>query len=217
MQNCSSGTIFNLHFLWDWVFFMNKIFFILVFTLFSSAFSAADLTLENGSVYAQTEVKKCAAGFVYIAYEKGEAKIALNDLPENFIAALNSRQRGALRKGGDLTLADGRTFKNTSVKVMGNKSLTIKHDSGTAVVAFKDLPKKYQATFNRQQLLKIFNDKTATVNSGNIVGKTADGKIVYSGPRGGRYFINDSGKRVYLRKNIEVKVPEGIKSNAGRP
>ena len=197
---------------------MNKIFFILVLSLLSSALFAADLTLENGSVYVQTEVKKCLAGFVYIAYEKGEAKIALNDLPENFIAALNSRQRGALRKGVDLTLADGRAFKHTSVKVMGNNSVTIKHDSGTAVVAFKDLPKKYQATFNRQQLLKIFNDKTsAQANSGNIVGKTADGKIVYSGPRGGRYFINDSGKKVYLRKNVEVKAPEGVKVNAGQP
>ncbi len=195
---------------------MNKILLTVIFLFLLSSLFSADLTLESGSVFAQTEVKKCAAGFVYIAYEKGEAKIALNDLPENFIAALNSRQRGALRKGVDLTLADGRVLKNTSVKAMGGKSVTLKHDSGTAVVAFKDLPEKYQATFNRQQLLKIFNDKTATVNSGNIVGKTADGKVVYSGPRGGRYFINDSGRKVYLRKNVEVKAPEGVKVSAGQ-
>ena len=195
---------------------MNKILLTVIFLFLLSSLFSADLTLESGSVFAKTEVKKCAAGFVYIAYEKGEAKIALNDLPENFIAALNSRQRGALRKGVDLTLADGRVLKNTSVKAMGGKSVTLKHDSGTAVVAFKDLPEKYQATFNRQQLLKIFNDKTAAANSGNIIGKTADGKIVYSGPRGGRYFINDSGRRVYLRKNVEIKSPEGVKVSGGQ-
>jgi colicin import membrane protein len=33
------------------------------------------------------------------------------------------------------------------------------------------------------------------------IGKTKDGKIIYEGPRGGRYYISDKGKKVYIKKN----------------
>ena len=180
--------------------------------------SAADLTLTDGTVYTQAEVKKCAAGFVNILHEKGEAEIALEKLPENFIVALSSRQRNALRKGADIKLADGTLYKNCTVNSMGKNLLTIKHAQGVLEIAFNDLPEYYRATFTRSQLMKISGDKSSAVGkNASVIGKTADGKTVYRGPRGGRYYLNTNGRKVYLRKDIEVKPIEGVKTNAVQP
>ena len=195
---------------------MNKMVLFLMCLLCAFSGTAADLTLADGRVFKQAELKKCANGFAVIQYEAGEAHIALNDLPENFISALNSRQRNALRKGADLVMADGKVYKGCVVKSMGNNALTVKHSEGVVVLQFKDLPRKYQATFSAKQLLLIANDGTTLEITGNVIGKTSTGKIVYSGPRGGRYFINDAGKRVYLRKDAELKNIDDVSVNAGQ-
>lgn len=39
-----------------------------------------------------------------------------------------------------------------------------------------------------------------TVIKDKEVGKTADGKIIYEGPKGGKYTISASGKKVYIKK-----------------
>jgi len=33
-----------------------------------------------------------------------------------------------------------------------------------------------------------------------VVGKTKDGKIIYEGPRGGRYYISAKGHKTYIKK-----------------
>ena len=195
---------------------MNKIIFLLGGLLFALTGVSADLTLADGRVFKQAELKKCADGFAVIQYDKGEVSIALNDLPENFIAALNSRQRNALRKGADLVMADGKVYKGCIVKGMGGNSLTLKHNDGIVVLQFKDLPRNYQATFSSKQLLLISGEKTTLEISGNVAGKTANGRIVYAGPRGGKYFINDTGKRVYLRKDAEILPVKAANTNGGQ-
>lgn len=194
--------------------------YIVCFLAFIASFSvsSADLTLVDGTVYTHAELKKCSAGFVYILHEKGEAKIALENIPGNFIAALNARQRNALRNGADIKLANGAVYKNCTVKKMGRNLLTVKHAQGILDIAFTDLPEYYRATFNRSQLLKISGDTSAAVGKNvNVIGKTAAGQTVYAGPRGGRYYINDRGRRVYLKKDVEIKPVDGINTTAVQP
>lgn len=187
--------------------------------IFCFTASAADLTLADGTVYANAELKKCAGGFIHVLHEKGEAKIALENIPENFIAALSSRQRNALRNGADIKLADGLVYKNCTVQSMGKNILTVKHAQGTLEISFSELPAYYRATFNRSQLAKISGTPSAVADSvakNNAIGKTANGQLVYTGPRGGRYYFNERGRKVYLKKDIEIKPIEGVKSTAGQ-
>lgn len=196
---------------------MGKFIILSLLFVIATMVNAADLTTLDGKVYKYSEVKKCAAGFVYVLYEKGEVKIDLQNLPENFIAALSSRQRNALRKGADLQLADGKFYKNCNVTAMGNNSVTFSHDQGTVTVPFNKLSKNYQATFNHRQIAVITGKKSTPIAGGSILGKTADGKIVYSGIRGGRYYNNRNGKKVYLRRDVELVPVDNKNVNAGQP
>ena len=47
------------------------------------------------------------------------------------------------------------------------------------------------------------------------VGKTADGKTVYAGSRGGHYYLNDKGDRTYVKDFVGAKVVGSTKD--GRP
>ena len=38
------------------------------------------------------------------------------------------------------------------------------------------------------------------------VGKTPDGKIIYVGPKGGKYTINDKGVKTYIKKDVKKEV-----------
>jgi colicin import membrane protein len=41
---------------------------------------------------------------------------------------------------------------------------------------------------------------TATTTSDKSVGKDAQGRTIYEGPKGGRYYLNKDGKKVYVKK-----------------
>ncbi len=43
--------------------------------------------------------------------------------------------------------------------------------------------------------------ETKKETKNKIIGKTRDGKIIYEGPRGGRYYMSDKGRKVYIKKN----------------
>lgn len=42
-----------------------------------------------------------------------------------------------------------------------------------------------------------------TVIKDKEVGKTADGKTIYEGPKGGKYTISENGKKVYIKKEAK--------------
>ena len=169
---------------------------------------AADLVTDAGKKYENVEIRKIAAGCVQIRHKGGEATIALEDLPENFIAALSIRQRYALQSLVDIKVGD-KVYKKTSINALGNGFVYISHLDGNSKLTLKELPGKYVATFTRKQLdavNKVVTKKTASAaadnkSTPNKVKKTPDGKEIHIGPRGGRYYINDAGKKVYLRKN----------------
>lgn len=188
---------------------MKNLFFISLLLL-GAAFmvDAADLVTEKGVTYKNVEIRKIAAGCVQLVHDGGKATVALDDLPENFIAALSIRQRYSLQSLVDIKVGD-KVYKKTSINALGNGFVYISHLDGNSKLTLKELPGKYVATFTRKQLdavNKVVTKKTASAaadnkSTPNKVKKTPAGKEIHIGPRGGRYYINDAGKKVYLRKN----------------
>ncbi len=188
---------------------------------------AADLLTESGRKYTNVEIRKIASGCVQIIADQGEATIALDELPESFIAALSIRQRYALQSLTDIVLKDGTVYRKTSINSLGSGFVFISHLDGNAKIAYKDLPEKYLSTFTRKQLEAVkqtpkknkslqtaaapnttqVNKNSAAVpqNVSQINGTpsgevTKDGKIIYIGPKGGRFYINSNGKKVYIKQ-----------------
>lgn len=185
---------------------MKRVVFLLLFGLLIWNVSGADLELANGRKYCNVEVQRVLAGCVVIVHDAGKTTLELNDLPDSFIAALSSRQRMGLQDLVDLQLKDGKVYKKTSIVDLGAGKVVLSYLGGTITVAVKDLPEKYLATFTRSQLRKL---KERPVNKQKkddpntpapAVERRADGKVIHTGIRGGKYYINKSGRRVYLPK-----------------
>ena len=41
---------------------------------------------------------------------------------------------------------------------------------------------------------------TATTTTDKTAGKDAQGRTIYEGPKGGKYYLNKDGKKVYVKK-----------------
>jgi hypothetical protein len=60
---------------------------------------------------------------------------------------------------------------------------------------------------NAQVLKGSSKAKTATAKSDDpVVGKTADGKPVYEGSRGGFYYLTDKGGKTYVKDFVGAKI-----------
>jgi uncharacterized protein YycO len=57
-----------------------------------------------------------------------------------------------------------------------------------------------KTTLKKTIVLKDWKE-TKKENKDKSIGKTKDGKIIYEGPRGGRYYISEKGRKVYIKKN----------------
>lgn len=168
--------------------------------------SGADLTTISGKVYENAELHKIAAGCVQIVHDNGSATIAWDDLPESFIAALNTRQRNDLLNLADIKLKNGKLLQRCTLEFPGESLVVINHLKGSEKIKLDDLPENLVAVFSRAQIERIQGRATAQ-DAGNKKSvqdkptgeKRPDGKEIYQGPRGGRYYINDSGRKVYIR------------------
>ena len=166
--------------------------------------AGADLKTVSGRLYRNVEVMKINAGYVHIEHDKGNAAIALNDLPDNFIAALNTHQRKALQSMADIKLKNNTVYRRCTIDSLGNGFINVVYSKGSAKIHYKDLPDKYLATFTRRQLALLHKvPAPAKKPKPRITAtseRTEEGRIVYLGPRGGKFYIDESGKRVYLPK-----------------
>ena len=50
------------------------------------------------------------------------------------------------------------------------------------------------------------DDKKGAKNEDPAVGKTADGKTVFAGSRGGFYYLNDKGNKSYVKDFVGAKI-----------
>ncbi|MBE6369801.1 MAG: hypothetical protein E7056_06560 [Lentisphaerae bacterium] len=174
----------------------------------SSVLCGADLKTESGKVYKNVELRRIAGGCVQIVHDDGATTLGLSELPEQFIAALSIRQRHALQSLVDIQVKDGTVYRKTTLESLGGGFVLLNHLGGSVKVAVGDLPAKYRATFTRRQL-SILNKTPeeikaaaqAAIGTGKPTGeKTADGKDIYVGSRGGRFFVDNDGKKVYLKR-----------------
>lgn len=60
----------------------------------------------------------------------------------------------------------------------------------------KKVDVKKEVTIKKMESLKGNRDK--------VIGKTKDGKIIYEGPRGGRYYLSAKGTKVYVKKGEKL-------------
>lgn len=60
----------------------------------------------------------------------------------------------------------------------------------------KPAPQKTQKAHHKEQRAPSQDDSFHAQDK--VVGHRADGRAIYRGPRGGRYYINDAGNKVYL-------------------
>ena len=184
---------------------MNKFLLTLIGVMSVAFLSAADLETLSGTKYINVELKRAVAGCVTIEHDDGSATIMLDDLPESFIAALSSRQRASLQNLADIKLADGTVYSKCSIVMLVDNTVTITHVDGTAEIKVDQLPRCFVATFTRKQLEALKRQPTpelADTTSGTPTDqRTVDGRTIYVGPRGGRYYINENGTRGYIRSN----------------
>ena len=164
--------------------------------------AGADLVTGSGKVYKNVEVVRCVAGCVQIRHDDGMVNLDWENLPDGFIAALPAKQRESLQEFADLTLANGKVLRKAVISSMGEGYVIFLHLDGRTRVPEKALPKRFLASMTRKQLedmrKKKSDDKPIALEI------TADGKKVYQGRRGGRYYI-ENGKKVYLP---QYRIPE---------
>ena len=172
----------------------------------------ADLTTSAGKVYKNVEVQRCVAGCVQIRHDDGMANLDWESLPDGFIAALPAAQREELQAFADLTLANGKVLRKAVIASMGEGYIIFLHLEGRTRVPEKALPGKFAASMTRKQLetmrKKKADDKPLALEM------TPDGKPVYRGKRGGRYYI-ENGRRVYLPKYREAELKKVTPSTPG--
>ena len=157
--------------------------------------SGADLTVESGRVYKNVEVLRCVAGCVQIRHDDGTVNLDWETLPDGFIAALPAKQRESLQEFADLTLPNGKVLRKAVISSMGEGYVVFLHLDGRTRVPEKALPKRFFASMTRKQLENMRRKKSDDQPIALEI--TADGKKVYNGKRGGRYYI-ENGKKVYL-------------------
>jgi colicin import membrane protein len=78
------------------------------------------------------------------------------------------------------------------------KTIETKKSGIKTEVTKKTEVKKDGMTTNVKEVKTVIKDKE--------VGKTADGKIIYEGPKGGKYTISDKGNKVYIKKDVKKEV-----------
>ena len=96
----------------------------------------------------------------------------------------------------DVTQTKDNVKKNvTQTKDNVKKDVTQTKDNVSKnVTQTKDNVTK-EVTVKKQEMKKESRDKT--------IGKTKDGKVVFEGPKGGKYYFNDKGRKVYLKKGTK--------------
>lgn len=191
---------------------MNK--FILGVILLSALLNlpGADLSTPDGKSYKNVEVLRCVAGCVQIRHDDGLANLDWEALPDEFIAALPARMREDLQSFADLTLANGKVLRKAVIASMGEGYIIFLHLNGRTRVPEKALPPKFAASMTRKQLESMRRKKSDEKPVPLEI--TADGKKVYRGKRGGRYYI-ENGRKVYLPKYREVELKKLPASTAG--
>jgi colicin import membrane protein len=107
------------------------------------------------------------------------------------------------------TLKKDNVKKEEVVKKEGVKKVeTLKKDNIKKEDVVKKEGVKKVETLKKDNVNKVETMKkdVKPVIKDKEVGKTDDGKIIYEGPKGGKYTLSDKGNKVYIKKEAKKEV-----------
>jgi hypothetical protein len=125
--------------------------------------------------------------FSIIIWGVNATAFAQNQVKKDTVVKKADMKKDMMKKG--MKKEDMKKVETTTSKEMKDGKVT------------KDETKK-TVTTKKTEMKKDMNDVTKKIKD-KEVGKTDDGKIIYEGPRGGKYTISESGKKVYLKKDAK--------------
>ena len=146
---------------------------LVVFFLFVGNLLAIDIVTKSGKTYKNAEIERATERGLLIMHEIGAAVIPYSDLPDDLQKKYQE---------------DAERFK--AKKVAMEKQAEGKQASKSDANA-ADSPQAVSP-----QITETPNPVTTSVSGGTSSG----GRTIYTGPRGGRYYINSNGNKTYIRK-----------------
>ena len=111
---------------------------------------------------------------------------------------VQSVKKGVVKKVEIKKDVNGNKEVVTTKKVGGKKVVITKKDGEKKVVITKKDGEKKVIITKKENLNEGMRGARSIVKD-KEVGKTADGKTIYEGPRGGKYTLSRSGKKVYIK------------------
>jgi len=151
----------------------NFLFGLVVFFLFVSNLLAIDIVTKSGKTYKNAEIERATERGLLVIHEIGAAIIPYSDLPDD----LQKKYQ-----------ADAERFK--AEKAAAEKRAEAKQTS-----------KSDAQTTDSQQTTNTQTTQTSTSVTPSSSGQTSSsGRTIYTGPRGGRYYINSHGNKTYIHR-----------------
>jgi colicin import membrane protein len=146
----------------------------------------------NASVFAQDQVIKDTKvqDVKKDVVKKGDVK------KQDMIKKADTKKEDMVKKG-DAKKQDMIKKADTKKEEMVKKGDTKKEEM------MKKGDTKKQEMIKKADTKKEDMKNAKTVIKDKEAGKTADGKTIYEGPKGGKYTISASGKKVYLKKDAK--------------
>lgn len=151
----------------------NFLFGFVVFFLLVGNLLAIDIVTKSGKTYKNAKIERATERGLLVMHEIGAAIIPYSDLPDD----LQKKYQ-----------ADAERFK--AEKATAEKQAEAKQASKSDAKA-TDSPQPAST-----QTTETPNPVT-TSGSGET---SSGGRTIYTGPRGGRYYINSNGNKTYIRK-----------------
>ena len=127
----------------------------------------------------------------------------------------------------DLRTKSGETYKDYTVHGVSKQGISITHSYGGCIIPFEELPDKLKEEYllelkNKERASakqqssksKVISQNVKQPITGNIGNRNqksetnyssttflnSSGRVIHTGPRGGRYYINKNGNKTYIRR-----------------
>ncbi len=137
----------------------------------------SDLVLVSGKTYRQIVVVSAGNHQLQLTHADGEAIVAETELPSSFRSILTEKQRRLLT-------APSLTRLKSPLAPSNNFSSSVQTSDSVAVSSANAI--------TATTLSQIDQNSSSSAT-------TSNGRTIYTGPRGGHYYINSKGNKVYVK------------------
>ena len=176
---------------------------LVLFFLSNGILLARDITNITGKVYRDIQVKRVDATGVYFHHSKGLCLLPFNELLDNDKKEFGSDPVKMEQYQAEVNRLEQERKSAENQKKESSLQNIAKSDTDNAP-SFDELQTRFKSYTEKTMLAKDYTQKSyfpVTRTEDSISGdRTATGKTIHTGPRGGRYHYSSSGKKVYERK-----------------